>query len=160
MTYYNSNRRQPWSYQVAINECKRIDAPYKFVRYANGGLMLCINSPSYGWFPYRGSDCYGQRAWHGKFFSSKFNFCNDLCGVDSIMKHGSPEDRGSADAYYQSPRDPHYWQGPPLGGIRVPASMLTQAQIDSYNQAYNNEEDRKDYGWWDLLNLAEALTCT
>ena len=62
MINYNSDNNQPWSYQVAINECKRIGAKYKFVRYENGGLMLCINSPSYGWFPYRGSDCYGQRA--------------------------------------------------------------------------------------------------
>lgn len=84
----------------------------------------------------------------GKFLRSKFNFCNDLYGVDSAMKteHGSPQDRGSADAYYQSLRDPHYWQGPPLGGIRVPASMMTQAQIASYNQAYDHEDDRKDYG--------------
>ena len=64
----------------------------------------------------------------------------------SLPEHGSPEDRGSADAYYQSPRDPHYWQGPPLAGIRVPASMMTQAQIDSYNTAYFDEKDRKDYG--------------
>ena len=83
---------------------------------------------------------------NGKYHRRNFNLRNDLHGVDSIMKHGSPEDRGSADAYYQSPRDPHYWQGPPLGGIRVPASMMTQAQIDSYNQAYDNEDDRKDYG--------------
>lgn len=62
MINYNSNNNQPRSYKVAINECKRIDAPYKFVRYENGGIMLCINSPSYGWFAFRGSDCYGQRA--------------------------------------------------------------------------------------------------
>ena len=57
---YNSNNNQPWSYQVAINECKRVGSPYKFVRYENGGIMLCINSLSNGWFPYRGSDCSGQ----------------------------------------------------------------------------------------------------
>ena len=70
----------------------------------------------------------------------------DSVVTKSLPEHGSPEDRGSADAYYQSPRDPHYWQGPPLAGIRVPASMMTQAQIDSYNTAYFDEKDRKDYG--------------
>ena len=57
---YNSNNRQPWSYKVAINECKRVGSPYKFARYENGGLMLWIKSPSYGWFAFRGSDCYGE----------------------------------------------------------------------------------------------------
>lgn len=62
MLNFNNSLRQPWSYQAAINECKRVGAEYKFVRYENGGIMLAINSPTYGWFPYRGTRCSGAPA--------------------------------------------------------------------------------------------------
>ena len=83
---------------------------------------------------------------NGKFLRRKFNFRNDLHGVDSAMKHGSPEDRGSADAYYQRRRSPHFFIGKSITGIYVPMSEMTQAQINSYNLGYDNEDDKKDYG--------------
>tara|TARA_R100000315_G_C5205362_1_gene121281 strand:- start:237 stop:428 length:192 start_codon:yes stop_codon:yes gene_type:complete len=63
-----------------------------------------------------------------------------------MKKHGSPKDRGSADAYYQRVREPHYYIGGSITGIRVPMAEMTQAQIDAYNIGYDNEDDRKDYG--------------
>lgn len=83
---------------------------------------------------------------NGKFLRRKFNFRNDLHGVDSAMKHGSPEDRGSADAYYQRVRDPHFYIGKSIRGIRVSASEMTEAQIRDYYFGYDTEQDRKDYG--------------
>jgi len=61
-------------------------------------------------------------------------------------EHGSPEDRGSADAYYQRRRSPHFFIGKSITGIYVPMSEMTQAQINSYNLGYDNEDDKKDYG--------------
>lgn len=59
---FNPDPSQNFSYQNAINECRRIGSAYKFVRFENGGLMLCINSPTSGWLPYRGSVCEGKAA--------------------------------------------------------------------------------------------------
>jgi len=61
-------------------------------------------------------------------------------------EHGSPQDRGSADAYYQRVRDPHFYIGKSIRGIRVSASEMTEAQIKFYDHGYNTEQDRKDYG--------------
>lgn len=60
-------------------------------------------------------------------------------------KHGSPRDRGSADAYYGRSKDPHYW---PLGtgnGKRVEAKDMTDVELEAYHEGYDNETDRKDY---------------
>jgi hypothetical protein len=62
MLNFNPDPRQPYSYQNAINECRRVRASYKFVRYENGGIMLAINSPTYGWMLYRGTQCSGAPA--------------------------------------------------------------------------------------------------
>ena len=66
--------------------------------------------------------------------------------IPSICKHGSPADRGSADAYYGRAIDPHYYPNGTYKGARIPASDMTQEQIDDYINAYNNEDDRKDWG--------------
>ena len=63
-----------------------------------------------------------------------------------LPKHGSPQDRGAADAYYQRVRDPHFYIGKSVSGIRVPALEMTDAQIRDYYFGYDTEQDRKDYG--------------
>lgn len=60
-------------------------------------------------------------------------------------KHGSPADRGSADAYYGRPKDPHYWPYGSYQGKRVEACHMSTAQIKAYNEAYDNETDRKQW---------------
>lgn len=55
--------------------------------------------------------------------------------------HGSPADRGSADAYYGRGCSPHYISA---GRVRVtPLDGMTPAQVAEYRAAYEGEDDRK-----------------
>ena len=65
---------------------------------------------------------------------------------DWLTGHGSPSDRGSADAYYGRPCEPHYWPDGTYKGIRVSASDMTDEQKNAYRDAYYSEENRKDWG--------------
>ena len=65
---------------------------------------------------------------------------------DWLEGHGSPSDRGSADAYYGRPYDPHYWPEGTYKGIRVSASDMTDEQKNTYRDAYYSEDNRKDWG--------------
>jgi len=58
--------------------------------------------------------------------------------------HGGPADRGSADAYYWRPRDPHKYPHGTYNGDKV--TDLTPEELEAYNHAYDNETDRKDWG--------------
>ena len=59
-------------------------------------------------------------------------------------KHGSPEDRGSADAYFGRPKRPHFNQSLPNGSsMRIGREGMTREMIDGYNRGYDNETDRK-----------------
>jgi hypothetical protein len=59
-------------------------------------------------------------------------------------KHGSPADRGSADAYYGHAADPHKY---PNGTGNFPRIALTDPkEIQEYMDAYHGEADRKDWG--------------
>ena len=66
--------------------------------------------------------------------------------VSDLPKHGSPQDRGSADAYYGRRFDPHWWPEGTGKGIRVEMADMTKEQIEEYTYGYDNEEDRKDWG--------------
>lgn len=55
--------------------------------------------------------------------------------------HGSPADRGSADAYYGIQASPHKWPEGTFKGERV--VLTDQDEINQYLNAYNSEEDRK-----------------
>ena len=59
----------------------------------------------------------------------------------SLRMHGSPMDRGSADAYYWRPRSPHKYPNGTYNGERV--TDLTPEEIEEYNFGYDNETDRK-----------------
>lgn len=71
----------------------------------------------------------------------------DLSNEDGedMDKHGSPADRGSADAYYGRLMCPHYWPEGTYTGKRVGPEGMTAVEVDAYNEAYENETDRKDY---------------
>lgn len=60
-------------------------------------------------------------------------------------KHGSPQDRGSADRYYGRRFDPHWWPNGTGKGIRVEMEDMTPEQIDEYEYGFDNEEDQKDW---------------
>ena len=61
-------------------------------------------------------------------------------------RHGSPRDRGSADAYYGRPFDPHYWSEGTYHGTRTEMKDMTPEEIVSYTKGYNQQQDRKDWG--------------
>ena len=64
----------------------------------------------------------------------------------NIPKHGSPQDRGSADRYYGRPYDPHYWPAGTGKVIRIEQAQMTDEQIVEYDYGFDNEEDRKNWG--------------
>jgi hypothetical protein len=60
-------------------------------------------------------------------------------------EHGSPYDRGSADAYYGRQKDPHWWPEGTYHGNRVSCLDMTATQIEAYLAGYDNEDARKEY---------------
>lgn len=57
--------------------------------------------------------------------------------------HGSPYDRGSADAYYGRQKDPHKY---PNGTYNAPRIVLTDSlELEAYEAGYNEQPDRKEY---------------
>ncbi|MDF1565370.1 MAG: hypothetical protein P1V51_20195, partial [Deltaproteobacteria bacterium] len=60
-----------------------------------------------------------------------------------LPSHGSPEDRGRADAYYWRSPAPHYYDAQE-GRVERPG--MTPAQIAAYLKGYRSETDRKDWG--------------
>ena len=65
---------------------------------------------------------------------------------DWLEGHGSPSDRGGADAYYGRPYDPHYWPEGTYKGARVSAQDMTDEQKKAYMKAYLEQDDFKDWG--------------
>ena len=66
--------------------------------------------------------------------------------MNSLPKHGGPRDRGSADAYYHRPFDPHWYPNGTGKGIRITRVDMSAEEVTEYTEAYNNETDRKDWG--------------
>jgi len=63
-------------------------------------------------------------------------------------EHGSPYDRGSADAYYGRKKDPHWWPEGSYNGKRVSCLDMTAIQIEAYLAGYDDVvkiADRKEY---------------
>lgn len=61
------------------------------------------------------------------------------------MEHGSPYDRGSADAWYSRQKDPHWYPQGSYEGERIGSESMTPLQLEAYNAGYDNEDGRKDY---------------
>ncbi len=56
--------------------------------------------------------------------------------------HGSPYDRGRADAYYGRQLNPHLW----LDGMgRQVVTDLTKEQREAYYAGHDEEDDRKEW---------------
>lgn len=66
--------------------------------------------------------------------------------IENRPKHGSPQDRGSADAYYGRPYDPHWWPEGTGFGPRIEREDMTPEQLEEYEYGFMNEDDRKDWG--------------
>ena len=80
--------------------------------------------------------------------------------TDYPRYHGSPFDRGSADAYYGRDKDPHKYVTPQARGdtfadfLAGPSpegrvTLTDPAEIEAYLAGYDGETDRKDWGWGD-----------
>jgi hypothetical protein len=66
--------------------------------------------------------------------------------------HGSPWDRGNADAHYGRGRRPHYYRSAPGGGsVRVTAEDMTPEEIEAYNAGHN-----AGYDSYDPENVSES----
>jgi hypothetical protein len=65
---------------------------------------------------------------------------------EALPRHGSPQDRGSADAYYGRPYNPHYYVGDSMQSERIEKDKMTADEIEAYRYGYDNEDDRKDWG--------------
>ena len=70
----------------------------------------------------------------------------NLCQTEYAEYNGSPCDRGSADAYYGRPFDPHYWPEGTYKGTMVPLAKMTPFEITAYTKGYNECDDRKNWG--------------
>ena len=70
-------------------------------------------------------------------------------------RHGSPYDRGAADAWYGRPRTPHYYRGSTYASERVEEKDMTQGELDAYDAGYRSTPQGKDYGTWEEPAQAE-----
>ena len=65
--------------------------------------------------------------------------------------HGSPYDRGSADAYYGRQKNPHWWPCGTGNGKMIPEEKMNDVQIEEYHKGYDNEPERKySYSDWEV----------
>lgn len=60
-------------------------------------------------------------------------------------RHGSPEDRGSADAYYGRPAKPHCYSGGSFDSPAILEADMTKEEISLYHKAFSEEGDRKSW---------------
>ena len=65
---------------------------------------------------------------------------------EGLPRHGSPQDRGSADRYYGRGFNPHYYLGDTMQSEKIERNRMTVDEIAAYRYGYDNEEDRKDWG--------------
>tara|TARA_R110000824_G_scaffold24207_3_gene85601 strand:+ start:466 stop:837 length:372 start_codon:yes stop_codon:yes gene_type:complete len=65
--------------------------------------------------------------------------------VEELNRHGGPTDRGSADAYYSRPRDPHYYYGSTYQSKRVGEADMTVDQLVEYHSGYDEMLDNGDF---------------
>jgi hypothetical protein len=63
-----------------------------------------------------------------------------------FTRHGGAYDRGSADAYYGRPTDPHYYTGGTYDSPRIDAVDMSEEEIAAYFAGYEEQVDRKDWG--------------
>ena len=64
-------------------------------------------------------------------------------------RHGSPYDRGTADAYYHRPKQPHYYERNSYSTERIEEKDMTGQQLADYDLGYEMTTDRKDFGEFD-----------
>jgi len=71
--------------------------------------------------------------------------------MDYEEYHGSPKDRGSADAYYSRPYNPHYWPEGSYKGDMIPLKDMSAEEIAAYTNGFTTTTDRKNWYWKNTL---------
>ena len=64
------------------------------------------------------------------------------------QRHGGPFDRGSADSWYQRPRNPHFYVEGTGTSDRIDQSQMSPAEVQAYLAGYQWNEQfggKKDY---------------
>ena len=62
-----------------------------------------------------------------------------------MKRHGGPWDRGSADAYYNRPFQPHYFKGNTYNSERVERKDMSKEEIAAYTDGYSNQDAIKEW---------------
>ena len=60
-------------------------------------------------------------------------------------RHGGAYDRGSADAYYRRPFDPHYYEGGTYSSKRIEKSEMTKHELAAYEQGFEDQTASGDF---------------
>jgi len=63
-----------------------------------------------------------------------------------FTRHGGAYDRGSADAYYHRPPEPHYFTGDTYSSTKIEEVDMSGEEVAAYMAGYNETYDRKDWG--------------
>tara|TARA_R110002020_G_scaffold216326_3_gene423807 strand:+ start:2422 stop:2622 length:201 start_codon:yes stop_codon:yes gene_type:complete len=66
--------------------------------------------------------------------------------MNKTIRHGSPEDRGSADKYYGRIYEPHYFLGGSYQSDCVNWRDMTDEEIAQYKKGWDEQTDQKDWG--------------
>lgn len=62
-----------------------------------------------------------------------------------FTRHGGAYDRGSADAYYGRPAEPHYFTGDTYSSTKIEEVDMSEEEIAAYMAGYNETTDRKEW---------------
>lgn len=56
----------------------------------------------------------------------------------AFTRHGGAYDRGSADAWYGRPPEPHYYVGATYASTRIDAQDMSAEEIEAYMAGYDD----------------------
>lgn len=65
--------------------------------------------------------------------------------TDTSKRHGGPYDRGTADAYYRRPFNPHYYLAGSYRSPLVSAAEMTADEIAAYTRGFEEQDDFKSW---------------
>ena len=65
--------------------------------------------------------------------------------MKNMTRHGGPWDRGSADAYYRRPFQPHYFKGDTYNSERVEKNNMSKEEIAAYTDGYGDQDEIKEW---------------
>jgi hypothetical protein len=70
---------------------------------------------------------------------------NEFRNREIFTRHGGAYDRGSADAWYDRPAEPHYFTGASFQSTKIEEVDMSEEEIAAYMAGYNEQTGRKDW---------------